>query len=173
MDNRILTAIIRNDLNEVKRMINEGYDRTPMIGSINLLNFAVRYKRDSIVDYLLNIGEDINMSLRYFAFVGEIPHMKYLIQKGANDFINSLWCAAYGNRNDVIVFLMEKNINVNSIGDSGETAIGIAIINNNLDIVKLLKETYGANFDIPDIAGIKISDIKQYIDPEMRRYLGI
>ncbi len=109
-------------------------------------------ERKQIVEILVEEGADVNKldfhnynPLHYACVWGWVDIVEYLIEKGANveqiDVLgeNCLMMAVKHNHLEVVEFLVENtNISVNARNSEGNTALFLAIFNENVDICECL-----------------------------------
>ena len=92
-------------------------------------------------------GKDLNDLLIEESSLGNINHIKLLLEKGADIHAENdgalRWAAAYGHR-DVVELLLEKGANIRAENDS---ALRRAAVNGYRDVVELLLKR-GANPDV-------------------------
>ena len=89
---RFQNAILMNDIEKIKKIINDGGDinRQNKLG-MNVLYFAILHKRRKIISFVLENGADVHAqdvdgdtALHACAYEGDVETMEKLIKKGVN-----------------------------------------------------------------------------------------
>jgi hypothetical protein len=118
---KILNALSRGDLPQVKLLVNAGADvnQADEYGAI-LFHRAVASGHKDIVELLLNAGADVN--------------------KADNGGYTPLHWAVYWNHKDIVELLLRVRANVNTKDKYDHTPLFLARRGAHKDIVKLLEE---------------------------------
>lgn len=136
-DERMLDALKKRDIKVVKRLVESGFDLSPVPGYGTYLNYAWGYYGEydfEIVKYLIEAGGvDLN-DASFPAIVtasgrGKLEELQYILDRGAD--INAithvktsaLWQAAYHNQLEEIEFLLKAGLDIKL---HGVTALQVA-----------------------------------------------
>jgi hypothetical protein len=133
----------------MKHRINSSYELISILsqsGKINLQNELLKAlisNNESLMIMLINAGADVNAIYRF--------GNTYLIQEAV----------AFENPN-LLSILLKNGADVNSVNSSGQTALHLAIILEEIEHIKLLLE-YGADPRINDLDGVNALEITNNI----------
>lgn len=126
----IVRAVKKNNINQVKELIQSGYDiNKPDIHGDTALILAAYEGKNEILKLLLEAGADVSVL---------DPGMK----------ATALHAAAYAGRTEAAKLLIEYNIDINKQGPyNGYTALHDAIWQNNIETAKVIIQA-GADLNI-------------------------
>ncbi|KAL4964601.1 ankyrin repeat-containing domain protein [Aspergillus stella-maris] len=173
-DEGILSWAMRGRFEEeALKLINS---KLPLADPEDLID-ASRYPAASIVEALINKGIDMN----YVGFRGRsavykavaqnrLENLKLLVEAGADLAVpipeeveeeglvearqgNLLLLAAFHGYIDIVKFLLEHGLDVNSTSSEGRTALAYAAAKGHVDVVRLLLD-HDAEIDITENCGI-------------------
>ena len=85
-----------------------------------------------------------DLELKCFYYVDNDPRLVH--------YVTPLWCAAVADKLDVVKVLLRHGAQINSVSDSGSTAVRSACFMTNIDIVKYLVDQ-GADISISNFTG--------------------
>ncbi len=157
---RLLNAIAHNNLLEVRELIRQGAD----VNQVDMANdpftplmLAIDMNLTDIVELLVNAGADLYKStyaedspLGLAAIKGNLEIVKLLLQAGADPDFGELDAPIYnaitGENLHIFKTLINSNADVYACCESGTTALMMAAITGNMEIVEILLEE-GANPD--------------------------
>ena len=146
---KLLSVVsINGHLEVIKLLVNAGID----INSYNALTIASYKGHRDIVEFLVKNGADVNIRdkdsytpLMYACKKGYINIVEFLIKSGANvnvkttDNYTPLILAIDHRKNNVVELLLQAGADINAEND-GMTALALASITNQYEIVELLKD---------------------------------
>ena len=136
------------------------------MGSNSIMSASVGTGDCNTVRWLIEQGVDVNhcdkkgfTAVHIAAKQGNLDVLKLLKESGANIHVEdnegsySVLLAAIGTGDcNTVRWLIEQGVDVNHCDKNGFTAVHIAAMQGNLDVVKLLKES-GANIHVEDNEG--------------------
>lgn len=183
----LLNAIRACNVLKVKELINEGVD----VNQFDMANddytplmLAIKLKSADIVDILLKANANLydstyfeEIPLGLAAINGDLKITKLLLDAGANPDKGGesppLCDAIHGEHINVAKTLIKRNADVNACDPSGVTALMIAAITGNMEIVEILLEE-GANPDATDKYGnLALDKAAYYGHQEVFDYLSL
>lgn len=147
---RLLSVVsINGHLEVIKLLVNAGID----INSYDALTIASYKGYRNIVEFLVKNGADVNIRdkdsytpLMYACKKGYINIVEFLIKSGANvnvkttDNNTPLILAVDHRKNNVVELLLQAGADINAEND-GMTALALASITNQYEIIKLLMDS--------------------------------
>ncbi|WP_310620051.1 ankyrin repeat domain-containing protein [Flexibacterium corallicola] len=169
IDTDLMRAVARNNLTEVERLIAHGVNINQSNDyGCSALFWAVAFAYEDILEVLLQVGADVNQTdsvgrspLMTAAVRGSLSMTKKLIKAGANIHHiqtggtyqaghTALHHAAYKAKNtNVLSYLIEHGIDINSVNKNGQTPLIRAARRGNFENMKLLLSA-GANTTLID-----------------------
>jgi ankyrin repeat protein len=124
-------ACQQGDLAQVTRLVSHQSDCSRSCG----LAWAAQYNHLHVVRFLVNKGaNNWNWALTHAAFGGHLLLVQLFVDKGANDWNGALLCAAYNGHLSVVEFLAKKGAN------DWDEALGCAVLCNHLHVTQFLVE---------------------------------
>jgi ankyrin repeat protein len=151
---RINRAICKNNINEVRKCLDDGVDANLQDSSgIKLLYSAITKNHQEIAGLLIAYGADVNQGLNEeyghnplltAAIDNHLELVEMLVANGAKIGIHV--AALLGDFDAVKMFLEQKTFPINSNRNGGKTPINLAARGGHLKIVELLLDR-GAIFD--------------------------
>ncbi len=145
----------KGTIQDMENLIAKGADIKQMLGRTTALHLAVQNKNQSMVEFLLAHGVDIEMTsksgqtaLHIAAQNGDWPMVDFLLQRGANvktqdKFGNTPFhvTAQYTGQKfklEILESLREKGANINQQNEDGNTPLHAAAQNGNWQMVDFL-----------------------------------
>ena len=157
----LIYAAQNGHLNEVKRLIEQGYDvneRQNDKHGYTALNWACQQGYIDVVQWLIEEGgADMNQRdlqgyscLYRAAGDGNLTIVKYLAEMEPSLIHEALWSACFEGCEEIVEYLLSKGANVEKKGNWDSTPIIIASQQGHLSIVKLLVRAK-ANIEATDV----------------------
>jgi hypothetical protein len=107
-----------------------------------VMKHTCKYNIILLLKIIIRLKNKRNNSGLYGACLGgHINIVKYMIRRGANDYIYALFCACYGGYMDIIQYLIKRGANSYNDGLEG------ACIGGHMDIAKYMIELGAKNYD--------------------------
>ena len=82
--------------------------------------------------------EEVLQSASDRLFPAEIGEAKVKLESRSIEGDNALHIFIWGKETEKALFLIENGIDINAVGDMGETPIHVALRQNNIDVIKAL-----------------------------------
>lgn len=153
-DDEVTKILDENDTAKIMKLLSEQPDvmKADLGNGMNALHYAAYYGNDTVFDYILKNGIDLNFKDNrgrpaiYFAVSGGKPEMvKKLIAMGAD--VNCmlerdeslLFRASTVGNLDTVKLLVENGLDVNKKNKYGQTPISMAAQRGKTDIIKYFK----------------------------------
>jgi ankyrin repeat protein len=197
MEAELFDAIKSNDLEKVKKLIENGVDVNTKNDKEEIpLTYAFEYENFDIMKYLIENGADVNVKMYpedyilTFAISDEYFDIaKLLINNGADVNVKdscektALMNSCYEGNYEISKLLIDKGADVNARDEEGETALMEAFsasyhVNDNnkkeeyVKIIKLLIDN-GANVNAKNNNNDKFLDLlgDDYVEKEIKEYI--
>lgn len=158
----IFHAILTNNLDQIKKLVNLDNVNIKDRSGYTLLHIATNNEKTDIAKWLVSAGADVNIHCNSHTVLATALNkanydlFNFFLENKAEcigrNQLNVLHEAANKNRNDIVVRLIEKGADPNLFNNLHITPLTIAIGHKNKEIIEFLLEN-GACANLPDKKG--------------------